>query len=100
MKDEYDFSNAKRGAVIPLTLDKAKEIIAKQQTYIGKQREAWDQYIEVSIGNAWYILGLELRNKHQQAKIDSLMLEYCPDEMTQDQMDNWEKHQVKVEEKK
>ena len=31
MKDEYDFSNAKRGAVIPLTLDKAKEIIAKNK---------------------------------------------------------------------
>ena len=31
----------------------------------------------------------------QQFKIDSLMLEYCPKEMTQDQIDNWEKHQVK-----
>ena len=30
-----------------------------------------------------------------QAKIDSLMLEYCPNEMTKDQIDNWEKHQVK-----
>ena len=31
----------------------------------------------------------------QQFKIDSLMLEYCPKEMTQDQIDNWEKYQVK-----
>ncbi len=29
-----------------------------------------------------------------QAKIDWLMLEYCPDEMTEEQMDNWGKHQV------
>ena len=28
-----------------------------------------------------------------QAKIDALMLEYCPDEMTKVQMDNWECHQ-------
>ena len=28
-------------------------------------------------------------------KIDSLMLEYCPDEMTKEQIENWEKHQVK-----
>ena len=28
-----------------------------------------------------------------QAKIDSLMLEYCQDEMTPEQIDNWGKHQ-------
>ena len=31
----------------------------------------------------------------QQSKIDSLMLEYCSNEMTKDQVANWEKHQVK-----
>ena len=33
-----------------------------------------------------------------QARIDELMLEYCPDEMTQDQIDNWAKHQQAVPE--
>lgn len=28
-----------------------------------------------------------------QATIDRLMLEYCPEEMTQEQKDNWAKHQ-------
>lgn len=28
-----------------------------------------------------------------QAKIDALMLEYCPDEMTHEQVENWGKHQ-------
>lgn len=32
--------------------------------------------------------------KAQQATIDALMLEYCPDEMTEEQMDEWAKHQV------
>ncbi len=33
----------------------------------------------------------------QQAKIDSLMFEYCPDEMTKDQVNEWSKHQVKAD---
>jgi hypothetical protein len=31
-----------------------------------------------------------------QARIDELMQEYCPDEMTDNQWDEWEKHQVAV----
>jgi len=30
----------------------------------------------------------------QQAKIDELMLEYCPGEMTPEQVENYAKHQV------
>lgn len=29
-----------------------------------------------------------------QAKIDALMLEFCPEEMTQEQIERWGKHQV------
>jgi len=29
-----------------------------------------------------------------EAKIDALMLEYCPDEMTEEQTANWARHQV------
>lgn len=32
-----------------------------------------------------------------QAKIDWLMLEYCPDEMTPEQIEEWGKHQVPSE---
>lgn len=31
-----------------------------------------------------------------QARIDALMLEYCPDEMTPEQVTNWERHQKAV----
>ncbi len=34
---------------------------------------------------------------HQQYLIDSLMIEYCPDEMTEEQWENWKVHQRKVE---
>jgi len=30
----------------------------------------------------------------KQARIDELMLEYCPDEMTPEQIENWKRHQV------
>lgn len=33
-----------------------------------------------------------------QAKIDALMLEFCPDEMTAEQVEEWKSHQKKVEE--
>ena len=32
-----------------------------------------------------------------QARIDELMLEYCPSEMTEAQIKNWGKHQAKSE---
>lgn len=37
--------------------------------------------------------------ENQQAKIDALMLEYCEDEMTVEQVANWMKHQVTPPEK-
>lgn len=47
--------------------------------------------------NAGYQRGWDNRNKEVmalQAKIDALMLEFCPKEMTIEQMKAWEKHQV------
>ena len=35
-----------------------------------------------------------------QARIDELMLEYCPDEMTPDQLAEWERHQIPAPEVK
>lgn len=37
--------------------------------------------------------GLARYAQHQQARIDALMLEYCPDEMTPEQIAEWERHQ-------
>ncbi len=43
---------------------------------------------------------LELRQQlaAKQAEVDALMLEYCPSEMSQEQLDNWAAHQRPVEE--
>ena len=39
---------------------------------------------------------LDTERDEAQAKIDRLMLEYCPDEMTTAQIENWAKHQKPV----
>ena len=44
--------------------------------------------------NHYRIKRMEKKIASQQAKIDSLMLEYCPDEMTEEQVKNWEDSQV------
>lgn len=31
---------------------------------------------------------------YKQSVIDALMLEYCPDEMTPEQLEEWSKHQI------
>lgn len=39
------------------------------------------------------LIAVEVTVNAQQARIDELMCEYCPDEMTEDQIAEWEKHQ-------
>lgn len=42
------------------------------------------------------VLRLHTENQARQAKIDALMLEYCPDEMTPEQLEEWGRHQSAV----
>lgn len=37
--------------------------------------------------------GLKKRIDSLQAKVDSLMLEFCPEDMTEDQLNNWKSKQ-------
>ena len=39
---------------------------------------------------------LEAQLADKQFRIDSLMLEFCPKEMSKEQLDNWGKHQVRA----
>jgi len=40
-----------------------------------------------------HVNGLMAVVESQQAKIDRIMLEYCPEEMTEEQLENWATHQ-------
>lgn len=55
---------------------------------LAREAELW--------GETQEILAIYDQLAAAQAKIDSLMLEYCPDEMTPEQIDNWGKHQKAV----
>lgn len=51
------------------------------------------QYGDISTATNILNRVIEKEVATKQAKIDSLMLEYCPNEMTEKQIKNWEKHQ-------
>ena len=40
--------------------------------------------------------GYRHRIQQLEAQLDALMLEYCPDEMSEDQKANWAKHQKAI----
>ena len=40
---------------------------------------------------------VQQRLEYMQSQIDELMLEYCPDEISKEQFDNWAKNQVPCE---
>jgi len=42
----------------------------------------------------------EAKNAAKQARIDALMFEYCPEEMTEEQVNEWKKHQQPVKEER
>jgi hypothetical protein len=39
------------------------------------------------------VLKLTMDVEFEQCRVDALMLEYCPDDMTEEQKENWTKHQ-------
>ena len=43
------------------------------------------------------VADLEDVNDDLQSKIDSLMLEFCPEEMSEQQLEEWAKHQAAVD---
>lgn len=60
-------------------------------------------YGRLSIDNAFVeykAMAAADRLEALEAKIDALMLEYCPDEMTPEQLENWGNHQTEAQELK
>jgi len=48
----------------------------------------------VKLYDEFQVAKLQSELAAKQAKIDALMLEYCPDEMTEEQFVEWSKHQT------
>ncbi len=76
--------------------NKTKQIEQLQEeskAYENSARICHEWNLQISLKN----MELEAENEYLQYQIDKLMIEYCPDEMTEEQMKNWEKSQQKVE---
>lgn len=52
------------------------------------------QYTDIIASQNLIITQLAKEKCALQAKIDALMLEYCPEEMTQEQVERWEESQT------
>lgn len=68
-----------------------------------KQQEALDRNAEQlaalrkDASSKWAFLEWRDRAEKAEAKIDALMFEYCPEEMTEEQVNEWKKHQLRKE---
>jgi len=74
--------------------------------------EAWMAFMKMGAGFGWdsnlgeyhsravhnMFCAYKAAYNAQQAEIDRLMLEFCPSEMTAEQMETWKKHQKRYEE--
>ena len=63
------------------------------RTLIDNQYEKIEWYLECRLKRA-FKAGQKAESDHKQAIIDRLMLEYCPEEMTEEQLEEWKKHHV------
>lgn len=75
----------------------ANTLLGLKAIYEMRFNALFEQF-EESIGNDW-IKEQQLKRQldAKQARIDELMLEYCPDEVTDEQWDEYSKHQVRVD---
>lgn len=53
-----------------------------------------DKFLQIIELHHQAIMKLCKEKNALQAKIDSLMLEFCSEEMTKEQIENWKQHQV------
>ena len=78
--------------------------LANTRDSANKARSMDPQYRSASLGDVERAVDAEMDYREQlaakQARIDELMLEYCPNEMTEEQLEEWSKHQRAVKESK
>ena len=75
-----------------------KEIDHWEKHYKGGYGCVESVYREESICKSIEIAALREYIEQLEAKIDRLMLEYCPEQMIQEQLDNWSNHRICVKE--
>lgn len=77
----------------PTTDEIANALLGIKSLYDMRFNALFDDF-ENSIGNDWMKeQNLKRQLDAKQAQIDELMLEYCPDEMTDEQWEEYQRHQ-------
>ena len=79
-------------------MSSARKRAAIQKANAETERLKQKLAVAETMGNVWKIAAEYAARTadDRQARIDALMLEFCPDEMTEAQKDNWAKHQRPV----
>ena len=76
---------------------RAENASLKEAISLSEDSRLMDEYLKLERANARQAEQLAAAvtdANSKQARIDELMLEYCPDEMTPEQIEEWAKHQV------
>ena len=76
-------------------LDVAREFCRQYQIESKQLRESTADCYEKNLNLNLENFELKAKNNHLQFLLDSVMLEFCPDEMSEEQMENWKKAQKK-----
>jgi len=74
-------------------------VVDRQQKQLDRNAEQLAA-LHQDASSKWAFLEWRDRAEKAEAKIDSLMLEYCPIEMSLEQIARWKKHQIVKEERK
>jgi hypothetical protein len=80
-----------------LRLGYSEKILALADKYADARMRGREHYATANARNNLrvYVEKVESHNQTLQAKIDALMLEYCPQDMSVEQIVNWSNHQRK-----
>lgn len=90
--------------VAKLDYDILEAELAACSAVVDRQQEQLDRNAEQlaalhqDASSKWAFLEWRDRAEKAEAKIDALMFEYCPEEMTEEQIARWKKHQRPVQE--
>ncbi len=77
-------------------MNKGRLTNAKQQIDENDRLQAaYDSAFKQAMQNGEELAKCKEDAESKQAQIDALMFEYCPDEMTQEQIAEYEKHQIR-----
>jgi predicted RNase H-like nuclease (RuvC/YqgF family) len=88
--DVYHAQLEEARATVTALIEEREQLKADLEAF----RDGSEQMALAGIKMREEINNLKIKCSAKQAEIDRLMLEYCPEDMTAEQMKEWEEHQI------